>query len=484
MPPEFSFKGVEMSQKLPPQNLEAEFSVLGGLMLEREAYDQIADLISAADFYKPTHQIIYQAISELHQKAQPIDLVTVTNLLQHKNELDLIGGPEYLLSLLDKVVSAANIDSHAKIIHEKSLLRRLINTSTGLIEKAYGSQYENAEALIDFAESEILKVGEQKTTSGLIGSADIMKSSIEKLEDLYQRKADVTGIPTGFTELDRMTSGLHGGELIIIAARPSMGKTALSLNLASHMALRAKKTVAYFSVEMGKESVMMRLLAAESRVSMGELRNGRIQDASWPKLIQTAGHISDANLFIDDTAGISPFEIRARCRRLKAQHGLDCIMIDYLQLMDLKQKVESRERAVSEISKSLKAIAKELNIPIIALAQLNRGVEGRSDRRPMLSDLRESGSIEQDADVIMMLYRDDYYDKDDPEKQGAAEIIIGKQRNGPTGTVKLRFDAKYNLFKNEDASSVSPLPPPQAPPPMPGSGGFGKPRNFAPGAQR
>ena len=472
-----------MSQKLPPQNIEAEFSVLGGLMLEREAFDQISDLITADDFYKPTHQIIYKVIAELHQKAQPIDLVTVSNSLQTKNELDVIGGPEYLLMLLDKVVSAANIDSHAKIIHEKSLLRRLINTSSGLIEKAYGSDYENAESLIDFAESEILKVGEQKTSSGLVGSSEIMKSSIEKLEDLYQRKADVTGIPTGFTELDRMTSGLHGGELIIVAARPSMGKTAFSLNLASHMTLRAKKTVAYFSVEMGKESVMMRLLAAESRVSMSELRNGRIQNSSWPKLIQTAGHISDAKLFIDDTAGISPFEIRARCRRLKAQHGLDCIMIDYLQLMDLKQKVESRERAVSEISKGLKVIAKEMNIPIIALAQLNRGVESRSDRRPMLSDLRESGSIEQDADVIMMLYRDDYYDKDDADKQGAAEVIIGKQRNGPTGTVKLRFDAKYNLFKNEDASSVSPLPPPPQAPPING-GGFSKPRNFAPGSQK
>ncbi len=470
-----------MSQKLPPQNIEAEFSVLGGLMLEREAFDQVSDLISAQDFYKPAHQTIYRTIAELHQKAEPIDLVTVSNALQTKNELDIIGGPEYLISLLENTVSAANIDSHAKIIHEKSLLRRLISTSTGLIDKAYGSDYASVETLIDLAEAEILKVGEQKTSSGLVGAIDIVRNSIEKIEDLYNKKADVTGVPTGFTELDRMTSGLHGGELIIIAARPSMGKTALSLNIASHMALRAKKTVAYFSVEMGKESVMMRLLAAEAKISMGEIRNGRIHDASWPKLIQAAGSISDAKLFIDDTAGISPFEIRARCRRLKATHGLDCIMIDYLQLMDLKQKVESRERAVSEISKGLKAIAKEMGIPIIALAQLNRGVEGRTDRRPMLSDLRESGSIEQDADVIMMLYRDDYYDKDDPEKAGGAEIIIGKQRYGPTGTVKLRFDAKFNLFKDADGQSVSPLPPPQAPPVN--GGGFGKPRNFAPGAR-
>ncbi len=467
-----------MSQKIPPQSLEAEFSVLGGLMLEREAFDQVADLLDMQDFYKPAHQIIYKTILELHQKSQPIDLVTVMNLLQSKNELDQVGGAEYLLTLLEKVVSAANIDSHAKIIRDKSLLRRLIHTSSNLIEKAFGSDFNDVETLIDLAESEILKVGENKMSSGLIGTMDIVKSSIEKIEDLYKRKADVTGVPTGFTELDKMTSGLHGGELIIVAARPSMGKTAFSLNLATHMALKAKKTVAYFSVEMSKESVMMRLLSGESKISMGEIRTGRIQDASWPKLIQAAGAISEAPLFIDDTAGISPFEIRARCRRLKATHGLDCIMIDYLQMMDLKQKVESRERAVSEISKGLKSIAKELKVPIIALAQLNRGVEGRSDRRPMLSDLRESGSIEQDADVIMMLYRDDYYDKEDQDKAGHAEVIIGKQRNGPTGTVKLKFDAKINKFRDADPDSISPLPPPQAPPQQ-----YGKPRNFAPGAQ-
>ncbi|MFN3454852.1 MAG: replicative DNA helicase [Pseudobdellovibrio sp.] len=466
--------------KIPPQHIEAEISVLGGLMLDSEAFDQVADIIEIADFYNPAHQVIYQTILELHQKAQPIDLVTVTNHLIKKNELDQIGGSGYLLSLLEKVVSAANIDTHARIIKEKSLLRKLIATSTALIEKSYSNDFGEVESLIDFAESEILKVGEQKTNNGLVGSTEIVTASIKKIEELYQRKADVTGVPSGFTDLDKMTAGLHGGELVIIAARPSMGKTAFSLNIASHIALRSKKSIAYFSVEMGKEALMMRILASESKISMGELRNGRIQDASWPKLIQAAGSISDSKLFIDDTSGISPFEIRARCRRLKAQHGLDCIMIDYLQIMQLKQRVDSREREVSEISRSLKAIAKELNVPVIALAQLNRGVEGRSDRRPMLSDLRESGSIEQDADVIMMLYRDDYYDKEDPDKQGHAEVIIGKQRNGPTGTVKLRFDAKTNKFKDADPESISPLPPPQAPPPMPGQ--FGKPKNFAPGA--
>lgn len=471
-----------MSQKLPPQNLEAEYSVLGGLMLEREAFDQVADLIEASDFYKPANQIIYQTIADLNHKAQPVDLVTVTNALQTKNQLDQVGGAEYLLSLLDKVVTAANIDSHAKIIHEKSLLRRLINTSSQLIEKAYSSDYENAEALIDLAESEILKVGEQKNTTGLIGPRDIVAASFNKMNDLFNRKAEVTGLPTGFIDLDKMTSGLNPGELVIIAARPSMGKTAFSLNIASHIALRAKKSVAYFSVEMSKESLMMRMIAAEARVSIEEIKTGRILDTSWPRLISACGTIADAPIFIDETSGISPYEIRARCRRLKAQHGLDCIMIDYLQLMDLKQKVESRERAVAEISKALKALAKELQVPVVALAQLNRGVEGRADRKPMLSDLRESGSIEQDADVIMMLYREDYYDKENPEKQGAAKVVIAKQRNGPTGDVDLRFDGKFNLFRDADKSSVSPLPPPQAPPPMPGSGGFGKPRNFAPGA--
>ena len=469
-----------MSTRIPPQHLEAEQSIIGGLMLDHEAFDQVADLIDTNDFYKPTHQKIYQAIKELHSKAQPIDIITVTNTLQAKNELESAGGPEYLVSLLDKTISAANIQTHAEIVREKSLLRRLISTSTGLIERAYSQDYADIESLIDQAEAEVLKVGENKSKQGLVGSMEIVKSSIEKIEELFKRKTDITGLASGFAEMDRMTAGLHPGELTIIAARPSMGKTAFSLNIAQHASLRLKKTVAYFSLEMGKESMMMRLLSAEAKVSMGEIRTGRIQDSSWPKLISAAGSLSEAGLFIDDTPGISPFEIRARCRRLKAQHGLDLVMIDYLQLMDLKQKVESRERAVSEISKALKTIAKELQIPVIALAQLNRGVEGRSDRRPMLSDLRESGSIEQDADVIMMLYRDDYYDKEDPDKQGHAEVIIGKQRNGPTGTVKLRFDAKFSRFRDPDPEHVSHAvmaPPPQAPPPMPG-----KPRNFAPGA--
>jgi replicative DNA helicase len=469
-----------MSARIPPQNLEAEQSILGGLMLDQEALDQVGDVILAEDFYKPAHQKIYSAIKSLHSRSQPIDLITVTNILQIEGSMDSVGGSEYLVGLLDKTISSANISNHAKIVKDKATLRRLISTNSALIEKAYNQEFMDVESFIDQAESEIFKVGENKTQTGLVGAMEIVKASIQKIEELYRNKAEITGLATGFKKLDEMTAGLHPGEMTIIAARPSMGKTAFSLNIAQHIALRLKKTVAYFSLEMGKESMMMRMLAAESKVSMSEIRNGRIQDSAWPKLINAASSLSEASIFIDDTPGISPFEIRARARRLKAQHGLDCIMIDYLQLMSMKQKYNSREQEVAEISKSLKGIAKELQIPIIALAQLNRGVEGRTEKKPMLSDLRESGSIEQDADVIMMLYREDYYDKESPEKQGHAEVIVGKQRNGATGPVKLRFDAQYNRFRDAEpeASGASMLPP-QAPPPMPGA----RPRNFAPGAQ-
>lgn len=469
-----------MAARIPPQNLEAELSILGSLMLEKEAWDQVADHISAEDFYKPSHQKIYTAIAELQQKNLPVDLITVSNNLQGKGELDQIGGSEYLADLVNKTISSANVFSYAKIVREKALLRKIIHQGTSMIEKAYSEDFTDVESFVDQTEADFYRLAESKKAEGLISPMEIVKSSVIKIEELYKRKSDITGVPTGFTMLDRMTSGLQPGELTIIAARPSMGKTAFSLNLAQHMALRSQKTVAYFSLEMSRDAVMMRVLASEARINMKDIRSGKIPDNVWPKLINVAGQVSDSKFFIDETSGISPFEIRARARRLKAQFGLDIIIIDYLQLMDLKQKVESRERAVSEISKSLKSLAKELEIPIIALAQLNRGVEGRSDRRPMLSDLRESGSIEQDADVIMMLYRDDYYDKEDQEKQGHAEVIIGKQRNGPTGTVKLRWEAEFGRFRDADNEHHHPLPPPPAPSNQ-GPGG-GKPRNFAPGA--
>ena len=447
-----------LEQKIPPQNIEAEQSVLGGLMLEQEAWDEVADLIGEDDFYKPSHKKIFNAIKNLNRINQPTDLVTVSNFLMDKKQLEVVGGPAYLAEMIDLVPSTANIATYAKIVHEKSLLRKVITLSKEISDQAYSQEFVDVSSLMDQIESKVFNLAEQKQVTGLVDSSDLVKASLEKLEELFAKQGQVTGVPTGFIEMDEMTAGLHPGELIIIAARPSMGKTAFSLNVALGAALKVKKSVAYFSVEMGKEQMMIRMLAAQAKIPLGHLRVGQLDDRSWPRLINSAAALSDANIFIDDTAGISPFEIRAKARRLKAKQGLDLIMVDYLQLMSLKQKVESREREVSEISKMLKAIAKELQIPVVALAQLNRGVEGRSDRRPMLSDLRESGSIEQDADVIMMLYREDYYDRDNPDIKGISEVIIAKQRNGPTGTVRLRWQAEYGLFSNLIDGPEAPIP--------------------------
>ncbi len=464
--------------RIPPQSLEAEMSILGGLMLNHDSFDTVADQIDVMDFYSPAHQKIYSAVKDLHAKGKPVDLVTVTDQLQVRNEFDAVGGFVYLTQLLEKTISSANIAAYTQIVKQKSLLRRLITTSTNIIDSAFSSE-QDVQTILDFAEGEILKVSETQSNEGLVDSMQIVKDSIKRIEMLYQRKEEITGIPTGFAQLDRMTAGFQPGQLIVVAARPSMGKSAFSINLASHAALRSKKSVAFFSLEMSKEDVMVRLLSSEARVHMSSLRNGRLQDSDWPRLIAAAGSISEAKLYVDDSAGISPYEVRARCRRLKAKGELDMIVIDYLQFMTLKQTRESRAVEVSEISRQLKSLAKEMQIPVIALAQLNRGVEGRTDRRPMLSDLRESGSIEQDADIIMLLFRDEYYDKEDPEKKGKATVIIGKQRNGETGDISLRFEGQYQLFKDAEPDRISPLPPPQAPPTYPGQG---KPKNFAPGA--
>lgn len=454
-----------MAIRIPPHNLEAEQSILGGLMVDPFAFDEVSSILTEEDFYKPAHRKIYNTITELYAKSQPIDIITVSNNLTDKKELEAIGGPAYLAEVMNATPSAAHIGTYAKIVHEKSLLRTLIHMSAEMVEKAYDESYESVEGFLDEVEGKIFSITEKKKTQGLVGAAELIKDSMNRLTELFERKAEFTGIASGFKALDKMTSGFQPGEITIIAARPSMGKTAFSLNVAQNVILREKKSLAYFSVEMGKEQLMMRMLASEARVNLSDLRVGNLSDNAWPRLIDKASKMAEARLFIDDTSGISPFEIRAKCRRLKAQHGLDIIMIDYLQLMDLKQKVESRERAVSEISKTLKAVAKELQVPVIALAQLNRGVEGRSDRRPMLSDLRESGSIEQDADVIMMLYREDYYERENPEVKGRSEVIIGKQRNGPTGTVHLRWESHIGRFSDlDEGGGAHPLPPPPAQP--------------------
>lgn len=470
-----------MENRLPPQNIDAEKSILGGLMLEQEAWDEVSETLLAEDFYKPAHKKIYEAIRELHRKEMPSDLVTVSNLLMEKGELDSLGGAVYLAEMIDQTPSTANIHSYAKIVAEKSLLRKVIQASNEFTDQAYNQEFENVEAFLDTMEAKVFQLAEAKTSNGLTDASELVKLSLNKIESLFGQQNTVTGVPTGFHELDELTAGLHSGELIILAARPSMGKTAFSLNIAVNAALKEKKKVAYFSVEMGKEQVMVRMLASAAKIRLGDLRIGKLDDQAWPRLINTAAAISETGLFIDDTSGISPFEIRAKVRRMKAKYGLDLIIIDYLQLMSMKQRFESREREVSEISKLLKSIAKEMEVPVIALAQLNRGVEGRSDRRPMLSDLRESGSIEQDADVIAMIFREDYYNKDNPEIKGIAEIIVAKQRNGPTDTVRLKWMPDYGIFDNLVRGPDAPMP--DAPPPTPiRRHAGGKPMNFAPGS--
>jgi replicative DNA helicase len=443
-----------------PHNIEAEQSVLGAIMLEPEKWDEVNDTISEEHFYKAAHRTIYIAFRELNIKGQPIDILTVSELLKKKDEIEQIGGAAYLAEILNLTPTTANLKTYVDIVVEKAILRKLISECQGLVTKAYDQEYEDIGSFIDGAEAKIFSIAEKKNVDGLVPANEILKSSMQRIDELYNAGGvGITGVSSGFTDLDKMTAGFQPGELTIIAARPSMGKTAFSLNIASNAAIREGKKVAYFSLEMGQEQLMLRMLASESRIDMSAMRIGKIPDSSWPKLINTVSIISKSGLFIDDTSGVSPFEIRAKCRRLKATHGLDLIMVDYLQLMDLKQKVESRERAVSEISKTLKAIAKELKVPVVALAQLNRGVEGRSDRRPMLSDLRESGSIEQDADVIMMIYRDDYYERENSDAKGIAEIIIAKQRNGPTGVAKLAWLAQFGQFANLAADSLAQFSP-------------------------
>lgn len=454
-------------------------------MLDPESWHEIADILTEGDFYKPAHRTIFGAIRDLGKKGQPVDILTVSNFLLSTKQLDYIGGATYLAEVIDSTPTAVNIKSHANIIKEKAVLRSMISISNKFADRAYEQEFEDLDGLLNEYESSVFKLAETKSSSDVSDSSELVKMSLAKLETLFATKGDVTGVASGFVELDRLTAGFQPKEMIIVAARPSMGKTAFSLNIATHAALRNNKTVAYFSVEMAKEQVMLRMLASEARISLGSLRTGQLSESDWPKLINAAAKMSEAPIFIDDTSGLSPFELHAKARRIKAKRGLDLIIVDYLQLMSLKQKIESREREVSEISKMLKAIAKDLGVPVIALAQLNRGVEGRSDRRPMLSDLRESGSIEQDADVIMMLYRDDYYDRDNPELKGLAEVIVGKQRNGPTDAVKVRWMAEFGLFANNEERS-GPRPPMPTDKDRPGltsvppQAGGGRPKNFAP----
>ncbi len=434
--------------RIPPQNRDAEMSILGGILLDNESLHGVLEILQIPDFYSEAHRRIFSAILDLYDRNEPCDLITLSNILKDKSQLDNVGGMAYLASLVDNVPSSANITYYAKIVKEKSVLRSLIGTATEILNKSYNPA-NDVDEVLDSAEQAIFDISQHKIKPAFSPMREIIKESFRTIEQLFERKSLITGVPTGFERMDDLTSGLQNSDLIIIAGRPSMGKTAFALNIASFVALEAAIPVAVFSLEMSKEQLALRMLASEARVDSQRLRKGFLGETDWPKLTNAAGRLADSQIFIDDTPAITVLEMKAKCRRLKAECGLGLILLDYLQLMRSGGTKESREQEISEISRSLKGLAKELRVPVVALSQLNRKVEDRSDRRPQMADLRESGAIEQDADVIMFIYRDEVYNKseDNPEK-GIAEIIIGKQRNGPTGTVKLAFLEKYTTFEN------------------------------------
>ncbi|SKA77767.1 replicative DNA helicase [Paucidesulfovibrio gracilis DSM 16080] len=437
----------DLLRNVPPQNLEAEQAVLGGVFQTNSLFHSLVDVVSPEDFYSPVHQTIFQTFIDLYNKNTPIDLITVSDWLRTKGVLDELGGPVYLAELADSPVSSANASRHAHIVRDKAILRDLIQTASDIISNCYDAQ--DVDALLDEAEKSIFEIADAKTTGTIANSRDLVNSVFDELTKRFENKSAVTGIKTGYQKYDDMTAGLQKSDLIIVAGRPSMGKTAFALNLGLRAALNEAITTAVFSLEMSKEQLMTRLLACQGRVNLGNLRTGYLQDEDWLKLHNAANDLSSSPLFIDDTPALSTLELRARCRRLKAEHNLGLVVVDYLQLMRSSRKIDSREQEISDISRSLKALAKELNIPVIALSQLNRKVEERKPPRPMLSDLRESGAIEQDADVILFLYRDDFYNQnEDNPKKNMAEVIIGKQRNGPIGDVDLYFHKQWTRFED------------------------------------
>jgi replicative DNA helicase len=426
-------------EKLPPQNLEAEQSVLGAVLLENTALMKALELVSVEDFYRESHRKIFNAMLDLFDKDEAIDLVTLTENLTRKGVLDAVGGQSYLAELASQVPTAANVRYHSKIVSEKALLRFLLRSSTEIAGKVYEDASE-ADALLDFAEKSIFEISDRRIKGSFANLKDVIKDSFKMIEDLYDKKEAITGVPSGFKELDSMTTGFQKSDLVVVGGRPSMGKTAFALNIAQHVAVELREPLAIFSLEMSKRQLALRMLCSEAMVNSNDVRKGFIPKEDWHKLTSAAGRLSEAPIYIDDSSVINVLEMRAKARRLKMEHGgLSLIIVDYMQLMHGRGSFERREQEISDISRSLKALAKELDVPVVALSQLNRGVEMRTDKRPSLADLRESGAIEQDADVIIFLYRDEVYHRDDESKRGRAEAIISKQRNGPTGKVDLSF---------------------------------------------
>ncbi len=435
--------------KVPPHSMEAEQSVLGGLMLDNQAWEIVADLVNEKDFYRHDHALIFRAIATLSEEDKPYDVVTISDWLEQRNELETIGGLAYLGILANDTPTAVNIKAYAEIVREYSVLRNLIQVGHEITNSAYNADGRSSKELIDEAERQVFQIAEQGAgqRQGFEDIKSLLTKAVEKVEELFKSDEPITGIGTGFSKFDDMTSGLQNSDLIIVAGRPSMGKTTFAMNLAENAAVSAEKSVAVFSMEMPGEQLAMRMMSSLGRIDQHNLRTGKLQDHDWPRLTSSVAMLSKAKLFIDDTPALSPTELRARTRRLKREHGLDLIVIDYLQLMQIGGSSENRATEISEISRNLKALAKELNVPIIALSQLNRSVEQRPDKRPVMSDLRESGGIEQDADVILFIYRDEVYNPESPDK-GTAEILIRKQRNGPIGKVKLAFLGQFTRFEN------------------------------------
>lgn len=431
-------------ERIPPQNLEAEQSVLGAMLLDRDAIITATEYLNAGDFYRDGHQKIFKAMVALSERGEPVDLVTLVEELRGESQLEAIGGIGYLTSLANTVPTSANVGYYARIVREKAVLRSLINTATRIVARSFEAK-EDVEEILDDAERSILEVSQRSNPQGFASMKDILKGAFDRIDNLWGNKGGVTGVPTGFPDLDNITCGLQNSDLVILAARPSMGKTTLALNIAQHIAVNEKQPVAVFSLEMSKEQLVQRILCAQANIDAQRLRRGFLSDEDYPKLTKAAGPLAEAPLFIDDTASISVMEMRAKARRLKAEHGLSAVFIDYLQLMQGSGRSENRQQEISAISRSLKALAKELQVPVIALSQLSRAVEQREKKRPMLSDLLESGGIEANADIVVFIYREGYYNQN-MENRNDTEIIIAKHRNGPVGTVHLFFKESHNKF--------------------------------------
>jgi replicative DNA helicase len=434
-----------------PHNLEAEKSVLGAILIHNDAFNHAAELIDSRDFYRDAHRRIFDKMVALSERNDAIDLVTLNEELRRSGDLDDVGGPAYIASLADGVPRSANVEHYARIVKEKATLRNLIHSANRILADAYQAE-EDADLILDGAEKAIFEIAEDRIREGFVPLRDLVQSSFATIEKLQQHKGLVTGVPTGFVDLDEMTSGLQPSDLVLVAARPSMGKTSLVLNIAQHIGIQTEMTVGFFSLEMSKEQLFMRMLTSEARIDAHRFRSGYLNEKDYGRLSHALGTLAEARVFIDDTASIGVLEMRAKARRLQAEHGLHLLIIDYIQLMQGRGRFESRQQELASISRSLKGLAKELKIPIVALSQLSRAPETRSDHRPQLSDLRESGALEQDADLVMFIFREEQYRTEDgqpnQEAEGVAEIIVGKQRNGPTGVVKLAFIKEHTRFEN------------------------------------